>query len=107
MVTFSLAYPANELPSTLDTSKPYALPNSLPNPPNPPVNPLTANGNGYGFTICNTSRSNSHVIRAITERIAAFSVYHGTLNTYMVCDGFYQRPSGAGGGGCGGGLVYD
>src|SRR6185437_6008708 len=38
-VGFSLGYPANQLPSNLDPSKPYQLPNSLPNPPNPPVNP--------------------------------------------------------------------
>jgi hypothetical protein len=106
-VRFSLAYPANELASTLDATKPARLADNLPNPPNPPVNPATANGFGYGFTICNTSRSHSHVLRSITSRIAAFSAYNGTLNTYMFCDTFYQRPNGVAGGGCGGGITFD
>lgn len=106
-VTFSSAYPANELASSLDATKPAVLPSNLSNPPNLPVNPATSNGFGYSFTVCNTSRSNSHVLRAITERIAAFAAYHGTLNTFMFCDGYYQRPYGVGGGGCGGGITLD
>lgn len=106
-VSFGLAYPANALPANLDPSKPYQLPDNLPNPPNPPVNPLTSNGGGYGLTVCNASGSTSHVIRGITVRIAAFTAYNGTLNTYMFCDSFYQRPNGLGGGGCGGGSTFD
>lgn len=104
---FSLAYPANALASNLDASRPYPLSDTLPNPPNPPVNPLTQGGNGYGFTICNTSSAQRHVIRAITVKIAAFKAYNGTLNSYMFCDMFYQRPDGVTGGGCGGGRTLD
>ena len=102
-VNFSLAYPANQLPANLDQAKPYQLPGSLPNPPNPPVNPSS----NYGLTICNTSSSASHVIRSLTLRIAAFTAYSGPLNTYQFCDLFYQRPVGATGGGCGGGYTQD
>lgn len=102
-VGFALAYPANKLPSNLDPSKPYQLPDNLPNPPNPPVNPT----GGYSLTVCNTSGSASHVIRSLTVGIAAFSAYSGPLNTYMFCDTFYQRPNGPSGGGCGGGMTLD
>ncbi len=102
-VSFSLAYPANELPANLDPSKPYRLPNNLPNPPNPPVNPTS----NYSLTICNTSSSTSHVIRSLTVGIAAFTAYSGTLNTYMFCDPSYQRANGITGGGCGGGYTLD
>jgi Putative zinc-finger len=106
-VRFSLAYAANELLANLDSSKPYQLPDNLPKPPNPPVNPETSGGNGYLFTICNTSSTTSHVIASVAVRIAAFAPYSGTLNTYMFCDSFYQRPYGVAGGGCGGGLTFD
>lgn len=102
-VDFANAYPANQLPSNLDQAKPYQLPDNLPNPPNPPVNPEP----WYDLTVCNTSNTTSHVIRGLTARIAAFTHYSGTLNSYMFCDGYYQRPNGVGGGGCGGGLAAD
>lgn len=102
-VAFLFGYPANELPANLDPSKPYQLPDNLPNPPNPPVNP----SGSYSLTICNTSNTTSHVLRSLTVRIAAFTPYSGTLNTYMYCDQFYQRPVGATGGGCGGGAALD
>jgi len=102
-VGFANAYPANELPANLDQAKPYQLPNNLPNPPNPPVNPEP----WYDLTVCNTSNTTSHVIRSLTIRIAAFTAYSGPLNTYMFCDQYYQRPNGVAGGGCGGGLAAD
>lgn len=102
-VDFANAYPANELPSNLDRAKPYQLPDNLPNPPNPAVNPET----WYGLTVCNTSATASHVIRTLTVRIAAFSAYSGPLNSYVFCDSYYQRPNGVAGGGCGGGLGAD
>jgi hypothetical protein len=102
-VDFANAYPANELPANLDPAKPYQLPGNLPNPPNPSVNPEP----WYDLTVCNTSNTTSHVIRSLTVRIAAFTPYSGTLNSYMFCDGYYQRPNGVSGGGCGGGLAAD
>jgi hypothetical protein len=102
-VDFLFGYPANELPANLDPSKPYQLPDNLPNPPNPPVNP----SGSYSLTICNTSNTTSHVIRGLTIRIAAFTAYIGTLNSYMTCDLYYQRPDGVTGGGCGGGSTLD
>jgi hypothetical protein len=102
-VGFLFGYPANELPATLDPSKPYQLTGNRPYPPNPPVNPSSS----YSLTICNTSRSTSHVIRALTIRIAAFTAYGGTLNSWMFCDSYYQRPGGVAGGGCGGGAALD
>ena len=102
-VKFALAYPANALTGNLDPSKPYQLADNLPNPPNPPVNPNAS----YSLTICNTSSTASHVIRGLTVRIAAFSAYSGSLNTYMFCDPYYQRPIGVTGGGCGGGTSLD
>ncbi|HEY1391216.1 MAG TPA: zf-HC2 domain-containing protein [Ktedonobacterales bacterium] len=96
-------YPANELPSNLDPSKPYLLPSNLPYPPNPLVNPSS----NYGLTICNTSGSVSHVIQGLTVRIAAFTAFSGTLNSYLTCDLYYQRPDGVTGGGCGGGSTVD
>ncbi|HKW19938.1 MAG TPA: zf-HC2 domain-containing protein, partial [Ktedonobacterales bacterium] len=102
-VDFANAYPANELPANLDQAKPYQLPDNLPNPPNPAVNPEP----WYDLTVCNTSNTTSHVIRGLTARIAAFTPYSGTLNSYMFCDQYYQRPNGVSGGGCGGGLAAD
>ena len=102
-VGFANAYPANELPANLDQAKPYQLPDNLPNPPNPSVNPEP----WYDLTVCNTSTATSHVIRGLTVRIAAFSTYSGPLNTYLFCDGYYQPPNGVSGGGCGGGLAAD
>ena len=103
-VDFANAYPANQLPSNLDQAKPYQLPDNLPNPPNPAVNPEP----WYELTVCNTSNTTSHVIRGLTVRIAAFAAYSGPLNTYLFCDGYYQPPNGIGvGGGCGGGLGAD
>ncbi len=106
-VDFANAYPANELPANLDPSKPYQLPDNLPNPPNPPVNPSTNSGSGYRLTICNTSGATAHVIQGLAVRIAAFTAYNGTLNTYQYCDAFYQPPNGLNGGGCGGGMAAD
>lgn len=102
-VGFASPYPANQIPANLDTSKPYRLPDNLPNPPNPPVNPPAS----YSLTICNTSATTSHVIRSFTVRIATFKAYSGPLNTYQFCDLFYQRPMGVTGGGCGGGMTLD
>jgi hypothetical protein len=102
-VGFLLDYPANALPAGLDPSKPYQLPATIPNPPNPPVNPSP----NYSFTICNTSHTTSHVLRSVTVRIAAFSAYSGSLNTWMFCDSYYQRPDGVAGSGCGGGYTVD
>src|SRR5262249_18266909 len=58
-------------------------------------------------TICNTSGSNSHIIRGLTVGIAAFSSYSGTLNTYQFCDSYFQRPNGVAEAGCGGGSSFD
>ncbi|HEY7341632.1 MAG TPA: zf-HC2 domain-containing protein [Ktedonobacterales bacterium] len=103
-VGFANAYPANELPANLDQAKPYQLPDNLPNPPNPAVNPTP----WYDLTVCNTSNTTSHVIRGLTVRIASFAAYSGPLNSFLFCDGYYQPPNGVGvGGGCGGGLGAD
>jgi hypothetical protein len=103
---FSLAYPAGELPATLDPAKPYLLPDNLPGPPSLPVNPSTDQGNGYLLTICNTGAT-SHVIRSLTVGITAFTAFSGPLNTFAGCDGWFQRPGSLTGGGCGGGASLD
>jgi hypothetical protein len=100
----NIAYPADELPSTLSTSQPYLFPMySLPKYanglPNPPVNPDPT----YMFGICNTSSTASHVVISVAVRIDAFSAYSGPLNTWNGCAGYYQRPVGAILLGCGGG----
>ena len=82
--SFAYSYASNQLPANLDPSKPYQLPDNLPNPPNPPVNPAISQGGGYSLTICNTSGSASHVIQSLTVGIAAFTAYSGPLNTYHV-----------------------
>jgi hypothetical protein len=106
-VNFLMGYPAYELPATLAATQPYQLPAHLPvdanGTPNPPVNPYP----NYGFMVCNTSSATSHVLVGVTVRIAAFSAFNGILNTWQMCDGSYQRPIGAGGGGCGGGYAAD
>lgn len=106
-VHFMLSYPALQLPANLDTSRPYKLPANAYDPPNPPVNPHTENGNGYGFTVCNTSSTASHVIVGVTTSISAFAPYTGTLNAWQFCDSVYSRPDGVGGGGCGGAYLSD
>lgn len=104
---FSLAYPAGELPANLDSTKPYLLPDNAPGQSSLPVNPSTSQGSGYFLTICNTSGTTSHVIRGLTVGITAFTAFSGSLNTFAGCDGWYQRPGGLTGGGCGGGASLD
>ena len=106
-VHFTLSYPALELPATLDTSRPYQLPTTAYDPPNPPVNPHTNDGGGYGLTICNTSATASHVIVGVTATIATYAAYSGTLNAWQFCDSVFERPNGVGGGGCGGAYLSD
>ena len=106
-VHFVLAYPARELPSNLDTSKPYQLPTNAYDFPNPPVNPRAGNGSGYGFTVCNTSRTTSHVIIGVTTTISAFTPYTGKLNVWQFCDSVFARPGGVVVGGCGGAYLAD
>lgn len=106
-VHFLGAYPARQLPSNLDVTRPFEMPANMYDAPNPPVNPHTNDGTGYIISICNTSSSVSHVIVSITARIAAFTPYSGTLNSWQSCDSVFTRPGGVGGGGCGGGYAYD
>lgn len=101
----NLAYPSEQLPSNLDPSKPYQAPTSSGDLSNPAVNPNM--DNGYEFFVCNTSTSNSHVIVGASIGISGFSTYSGPLNSYQGCDGFYQRPFGVAGAGCGGGSCVD
>ena len=106
-VHFTLAYPSLQLPSNLDGSKPYKLPANAYDPPNPPVNPNVSSGAGYGFTVCNTSGTTSHIIVGVTTSISAFQPYVGQLNVWQFCDSVYARPDGIGGGGCGGANIFD
>ena len=105
---FEFSWPSYELPATLDASKPFPLPANIPDysgatGPVPPVNPTVSDTFGYALDICNTSRTTSHVIKAITVSIAAFTPYSGQLNSWNTCTPAYQRPNGVIGGGCGGG----
>lgn len=104
---FMLAYPSRQLPANLDAFKPYQLPGNAYDPPNPPVNPHTDGFNGYGLSICNTSKTTSHVIRGLTVGVAAFTAYTGALNTWQFCETVFARPDGVTGGGCGGAYVTD
>ena len=104
---FMLAYPARQLPATLDTSRPYKLPANAYDPPSPPVNPHVKGGSGYGFVVCNTSAKTSHVIAGVTVGISVFTPHTGKLNVWQFCDPVYARPDGLGGGGCGGAYQYD
>jgi hypothetical protein len=99
------SYPSEQLPSNLDPSKPYQVPTSSGDLPNTAVNPNM--DTGYGFFVCNTSTSTSHVIVGATIGISGFSAYSGPLNSYLGCDGFYQRPFGVSEAGCGGGTCID
>src|SRR5262249_31391220 len=60
---------------------------------------------GYFATICNASTTKSHTLTGLSLRIASFTPYTGQLNAYNDCDGFYSRPNGPGGGGCGGAVA--
>ncbi|HEX6543430.1 MAG TPA: hypothetical protein VF040_16860 [Ktedonobacterales bacterium] len=109
-VVFEFSWPLYELPATLDASKPYQLPDNIPDHtgttgPVPPVNPTTTETFGYALDICNTSTTASHVINGVSVSIAAFSAYSGQLNSWNPCGAWYQRPGGVTGGGCGGGSV--
>jgi hypothetical protein len=106
-VHFILAYPSLQLPSNLDGSKPYQLSANAYDPPKLPVNPNVGTGAGYGFTVCNTSSTASHVIAGVTTSISAFQPYVGQLNVWQFCDSVYARPDGIGGGGCGGANIFD
>lgn len=97
----NLAYPSQALPATLDRSKPYQLPANLSG--SSLVNPTLSEPGGFGFMICNTSSTASHTLEGITVQIASFTSYSGPLNTWISCDGTYQRPQGVQEAGCGGG----
>lgn len=106
-VQFALAYPSVLLPNTT-TGKPYKLPANTQSLGGPPVNPtVTEPGGGYGFTICNTSTTASHTIQDVVVKIEQFTAYTDPAATWQFCDGFYQRPSGANYGGCGGAFAAD
>ena len=76
-----------QLASVLDLSKDF--PNS------PPTNPLVDEhrAGGYGFSICNSSIGQTHVIQSVTVTVAAFSAYTGKLNSWQPCGGYYTRPA--------------
>jgi hypothetical protein len=74
--------------------------------PNPAVNPvLKAPSGGYFADLCNTSATRGHTVTGLFLRITDFIPYGGRLNAYSICDGFYARPQGLGGGGCGGAVA--
>jgi hypothetical protein len=106
-VQFAVAYPSVLLPSTT-AGKPYKLPADVQTLGGPPVNPdVTEPGGGYGFIICNTSTTASHTIQDVAVKIEQFTAYTDAAATWQFCDGFYQRPTGAMYGGCGGGFNLD
>lgn len=60
-----------------------------------PVNPAIQQvGAGYGFFLCNTSASASHVVSTFLARIVSFTPYTGQLNAWQPCDGSYSRTRG-------------
>lgn len=62
-------------------------------PNSPPTNPIVDEhrAGGYGFSICNDSVAQAHVIQSVTVTISAFTAYTGKLNSWQPCDGFYTR----------------
>lgn len=74
----------------------------------PPVNPALDEPVGaYSLSICNTSKTKTHAISAISLSIASLTPYTGQLNEWMIagpCATYYGRPTGVQGGGCGGGV---
>jgi hypothetical protein len=106
-VQFALAYPSVLLPNAT-AGKPYKLPANTQSLGGPPVNPnVTEPGGGYGFFICNTSKTASHTIEDVVVRIEQFAAYTDSAAMWQFCDGFYQRPTGAQYGGCGGAFPAD
>ncbi len=106
-VQFALAYPSVLLPNTT-AGKPYKLPANTQTLGGPPVNPnVMEPGGGYGFFICNTSKTASHTIQGVTVKIEQFAPYADKASMWQFCDGFYQRPTGAQYGGCGGAFPAD
>ncbi len=102
-----LSYPSTML-SIASAGKPY----KLPDPPNSLggtlANPsLKEGGSGYAFTICNTSKTASHVINGVNVKLEQFAAYSDPANTWQFCDGYYNRTKGAFSGGCGGGFQFD
>ena len=94
--------------SVASAGKPY----KLPDPPNSLggtlANPsLKEGGSGYAFTICNTSKTASHVIYGINVKLEQFAAYSDPVNTWQFCDGYNNRSNGVFSGGCGGGFQFD
>ncbi|MBF6590999.1 MAG: hypothetical protein IVW57_10795 [Ktedonobacterales bacterium] len=105
----SQGYPARLLPDGLPLA-PFRL--AAPTgpaldaqlPPMPAVNPeLGEPVAGYSATICDAA-ARTHIVTGLSLRITDFIAATGPLNEWAICDGWYARPRGAQGGGCGGGV---
>lgn len=70
----------------------------------PPTNPdMREHFGGYGFTICNLSSNQSHVVQAVSVQIASEVADASPLNEWGWCDSPFDGQSRQGGeGGCGG-----
>jgi hypothetical protein len=103
-----LAYPQKQIPDGTPL-KPLQLNDDMGSTTlanSPKTNP-DINGEGYGFTVCNNSKGQSHTLKSIEASVASFSAYGGQLNAWQPCDGAYSTTSGTEGGGCGGGAFFD
>lgn len=84
-----LAYPSVMLPDGTPTTKPYKLTADLRQayaadfPDSPVTNPSLheIGGGGYLVSICNTSKTQPHVLQAVTAKITSYTSYTGQLNS--------------------------
>jgi len=63
-------------------------------PPDPAASPyMAAHSGGYELAVCNSSSSQTHVLKGISVRIESAAPYSGQLSAWEPCDGYYYDAS--------------
>lgn len=75
-------------------------------PPDPAVNPnMTTGAGGYWLSLCNSSPSQTRVIKSVSVRMDSVAPYSGKLNAWNICNGgTYDASTKQVAEGCGGGF---
>lgn len=104
----NLAYPSYQVPAN-SPLKPLKLNSASSNPFGRPadVNPNLEVGGGYGFVVCNASKTQPHTVQSVLARLAAFTPPTGQVYAWNGCEAAYDNQTGQAGGGCGGGNASD
>lgn len=89
-----LSYPSFLLPENTSLTKPYQLhakgsaAYATDFAGSPLTNPKIDSepGGGYSFVVCNTSRTQTHIVQGVTAQLTSFVPSAGQVNTWRWCD---------------------